>query len=103
MTINLAYYQDKANQISAVLQIFTLAQPALVSFFQFAEQLLPPGSGGQKMDYVKASIKGLLTDIPELQGKFDAAWATLQGLIEAALTISKLAGLVKAPVPAPAA
>ena len=98
--MNMNYYSEKASQISAALQILALVQPALMALFQMAETLLPPGTGGQKMDFVKTAIHNVLADIPDLQGKFEACWNTLQGIIEAVLTVAKAGNLIAAHVPA---
>lgn len=95
---NMGYFQEKAAQISGVLQILSLVQPVLLQLFQFAEAVFPSGGGNEKLAYVKACIAHLISDIPDLQAKFETYWKMLVGLIEAALTISKAAGLLKPPV-----
>ena len=98
--LNMNYFQEKASQISGVLQILALVQPVLVQLFQFAESVFPSGGGNAKMEYIKACIAHLIADIPDLQAKFEVYWKMLVGLIEAALTISKAAGLLKQAAPA---
>ena len=97
---NIGFLQEKAAQISGVLQILALVQPILLQLFAFAESVFPSGGGSAKMEYVKACIAHLISDIPDLQAKFETYWKMLVGLIEAALTISKAAGLLKPAAPA---
>lgn len=101
---NMSYYNEIAAKISGVIQILALVQPMLLQLFQFAESMYPTGGGNAKMQYVKDCIAHVLADIPDLQAKFEGSWKMLSGLIEAALTITKAAGMLKPAAPvAPAA
>lgn len=103
--INMDYYSQKAAQFKMALQILAMVQPVLVQLFQIAENLLPAGTGGEKLAFVKEAIQKALADVPGLPDQFEAAWSALSGIISAIVTISKKSGAVvpAAPAQSPAA
>jgi hypothetical protein len=99
MSVNLAYYQQLVESIKAALELLKAVAPIVTQLMQFAEDHMPASPGGDKLKFVLTTLRGTLTNGPDLGAEIDSIWGVFSGLVSGFAVLQKSIGAVKAATP----
>ncbi len=100
MAINSSYYNGKAAQLGAYLQLIHLMGPVLTPLVQYAEDHLPNINGSDKLKAVVHAVKNVVSDDPETTDLINKDINAFTGAVSAFASIQKVAADIKAAAPA---